>query len=380
MIKISNFSLIFILIFLLSLESFGIYRLLITIPLVLYYIIKLDYTKLVLYTYIIISLLITIDVALLVFSSESLLHYEYFVGAIFGNLFRYILVMLSCFMLYDIQKHNPKCFYKAVYYVLVIHVSVFFFQLILYNISGYYFDPISLFTNYEQRYTSAIYGDIGTIRATGLFIEPSTYSAYVGALLVIYISKNRELNFLILSVILSFFLSFSTAAIVMSSLIVCFYIWQMKGLTKKVVFLLFSLVFGIYSLQYQFSRFESSGVLDSGTFSARIDYINLLINSKWDNIVFGSGFFDLDPVIFNYIIKNETTAINDSSLFVYIFIRTGLVGLILYLIFLAFVFRRDFFIGGLLSAISLTKINLESCVFILLVTSVICFFKHERQK
>lgn len=352
------------------------HRLLLCIPLIFFFIPHFGISTKTLVVYLSIIIYLILDIIITTFILVTPLHYAFFIDSVAGNFYRYSLVLLTSFFFYSMIAKHEIIFYQAIRKVLLFHVVFFFVQYILYSLFGIYIDPIEVISGESQRYNSAIYNDTSTIRPTGLFIEPSTYSAYVGALLIIYVQKYRKVDFLIVSAILSFFLTLSTAAMFMGFIFCIFYFKQIKSFAIKVIFSCLAALAFYYSYLYQVQRFDTGGILESGSYLSRAKFLDLILASDINNIIFGSGFFTLDVNIFNYIQEHSGVALNDSSVFVYILIRLGLVGLVSYCVFLFLILKRDMFLGGILLAVSLTKINLEASLFILLIISLIFCYKN----
>src|SRR5690606_31535567 len=134
--------------------------------------------------------------------------------------------------------------------LLLIHISAFYLQFAVYLISGYYIDLLEFFTGEKSRYisfTTSLSG-IGTIRPTGFHIEPSTYFTVILSLVsILLIHRGIRKNFIIVSVsILSMYLSFSTAAFIITTLLVLHIIFKYKLIIKIYPFLvlfLFAIIF-----------------------------------------------------------------------------------------------------------------------------------------
>jgi len=220
---------------------------------------------------------------------------------------------------------DPLHFLK---YILIIHISIFYLQFILYYGFSIEFDPIREFTGRSQKgwggsYNLPYFGNI--IRFGGLFNEPGSYSTFVAILASLLNIKYTEHKNLIIFASISMMLSFSTFGFVFASFLFMSILFHSKYHFKIITIFIFIFIFFAIS-EYFFIRFFSGEVSGNGL-EFRFELLQKVYETYFIDIsyvtFFGLGFFNLN---INEML-NFDNPINDAGLFIYIFVSMGLVGL-----------------------------------------------------
>ena len=132
------------------------------------------------------------------------------------------LLMVFIFVFYGKRKDLLA---KSIDYALIIIVSLWFMQLIVFYISGEYIDLLEPLLGSEraQRYKAYFIQSalpIDFIRPTSIYIEPGTYAVNTFPLLVLSYMTHHRITFLHKALLFSYFASLSLFAIVISTLFI----------------------------------------------------------------------------------------------------------------------------------------------------------------
>ncbi|WP_323935327.1 hypothetical protein [Aeromonas caviae] len=286
-----------------------------------------------------------------------------------------IKVLISLVFLNLTLKDKDKLL-RIVSIVLIIHLSIFYIQLfVVYVTGGYYIDLLSPFTGEKARYTWGVTVPFigATFRPTGMYNEPSTYSAYILCIFLLRYLLLNKLDKISHITILSFFLSLSFASIFYAFLIIFIFNMNKNGLVKyfPIVFLL---SLALSPLLISMLEARMSGNYDA--VGIRTGFFDMIFNQSIEEIVFGNGPigvpYDIEGIVNSESqswAKNGLPALNDNGLIVFILMKFGLLGCISLIIFLRFKFsnNRNFLLNCILL---ITKIKYTSVIFILYLSFV----------
>ncbi|WP_211481894.1 hypothetical protein [Arachidicoccus rhizosphaerae] len=266
----------------------------------------------------------------------------YFVSAFWGNLSLYILCILAWLVLRSIEIGKFRNSLKNVYApILKIHVAIFYFQFIVYLFFAHYIDFLEPFTGQQSRYNAnfAVIQGIHVVRCTGLFVEPSTYSGVVLFLVSLLLicngfKKNRRL---LVFAIISIFLSFSTAAVIIASLFVVYILISERYSLKAYIYIIIStLLLAFFAggkiidfYNAQDSRYNQASGL-------RYRFIEVVLNRNNDEALFAKGAFALE----NKLALSTTgdngnksiASLNDSGLLFFLWAKFGFLGIFYFVI------------------------------------------------
>ncbi|HAS3169426.1 hypothetical protein [Vibrio cholerae] len=272
----------------------------------------------------------------LLFSNPNVIHFNYYI--------KYCLLCLylaSLFFL--IRNYGYELFYPAVKISLMIHVAVFYFQLLYYFIFGEFvnFDQFIREDAAEVLYqTKALDEYLINIRATGLFSEPSFYSMVVTPLALFLLMSSKKDIVLIFISFLSTYLSLSVAAILISSFVLIIFMLSRQSNIYLRVFVIVSLLlsFGFF---YEFIELRVLNESDYDAIGSRLLIVNeFFVRGWWLNTV-GAGFFENEnyPMGVTGLAGAHT---RDSSFFIYLFYSSGWIGsCIFFSIIFAFLKNRN---------------------------------------
>lgn len=258
---------------------------------------------------------------------------EVFVFKVFDRLSLLLLFFFIPFIFFSNDKYL-NCFRDVTY----LHVSIFLIQFILFYIFSFKLDITSIF-GVEQRTNLGLEG-VNIFRASGLYVEPSNYAAFVATIFFPYVYLKRKLTYWDLIPPLTMFLTFSTAGFFSGILYLIGYAIKnkiFKNFRGLVVFILgFSVVVG--AIIVNLNRFSTE---DGTSSNMRIDLLNYVIQTRVEdlNLFFlGSGIYSYDYDIYLREVSSlgrDIASIQDFTMFLYGFITLGIMGifLLLYLVF-----------------------------------------------
>lgn len=243
--------------------------------------------------------------------------------------------------------------------VLKMHVYFFLIQWFLASYFNLMVDPTNMIG--ESSSNQALFNLPFTIynyRVTGFFEEPSTYFAYVFPMALICFSYSRKMDRLLLLTVLSFVLTFSTAAAFVLTIFGILYTFIFYYRSKKIIFLLpIIVIFTACMIYLNYDRFSLD--INNSSHSAssmRIDLIRYILNADFFNKILGVGFFDISDSLIKDISTGLFSSINDAGLIFFVLYKFGVFG-VLMLIFFGYVIRKDKIICIGYLSILLTKIN-----------------------
>ncbi len=297
---------------------------------------------------------------------------DFLVGRIFGVILFFGVAVHTYYLI----NSKLNIFLMALKWVLVVHVFAFFSQTFSHYSGFGYIDYLMPFTGEAQRafggsYESALLGQAGFVRPTGLYNEPGTYSTTIFIIFLMYkeLSKS-EIKFhewiIDLAVILSIALSFS----VFGMIFLFIYFLHTIVVNKKTIFIIlpvFVVISPIIYELYLYPRFfsgnydDDSGLIFRG--EALIQYFEYLDKNPFD-FIFGIGFFSNIVSILGDFIWN------DLGLLVYSLIVFGFVG---FLIFLTCVIGRkslSVYVFPLTLIFILSKIAPSTMIFWVVLTII----------
>lgn len=226
---------------------------------------------------------------------------------------------------------------------LVLHLILFFLQLIIYLVTGEYLDFNNML---REEYANTAYisrdvvGLIIPIRATGVFSEPSFFSMSILPF-VAFIHYRKCSPKLVYLGTLTSLLSLSAAAIVITLAWMLSLLWG-KINRKLIVFLPVIALCSVVAGGVAYDRiFESK---DYDATGARLRFVGEIKNRGAARNILGAGFF-YDEFGGNGVTLISAAAIRDSGMYVMLLYSGGVVGLLIFLSMLLYWFRfgRVFF-------------------------------------
>ncbi len=256
------------------------------------------------------------------------IYYVKFLGMMFFASTLYVMYTSNIIKISDIE------FYcKA---LIIVNLTFFLIQLIAYQAFGHFIDFNNMVREQESTtlYASrALNGFILSIRATGLYSEPSFYSMSVFCPTMILMLLNKKINKYVLLGLFSCALSLSIAslAIVALAMIILFFRLKKNYLLKGAVIAVI-----VLSAPY-LGDFYTKRITDDSDYDAISS--RLLILKEFEardfiNDIVGSGFFWAeDEPIGKIGLKGYHT--RDSSFYPYIYFSGGIFGLLLLFFFLS---------------------------------------------
>lgn len=313
--------------------------------------------------------LIIIAVAVSTFLSYTLFFVEFIsdyvsiesIDAVASNitLCIYIIIYISLIYLY-LDKNHIYDLERPCGYALLLHNIIFFVGFFSLVIGDFSIDFYHLFNSDESRYLNYISDSIFTkYRATGLFIEPSTYCSIMTCLLCIYMAstniKRKKINIVIIT-ILSMLISFSSAAYILSLFVL---LSLLSAHENKKAMLFFMVVFVV--LSFPILYLVSSEVLlkfssSSESRSLLLQYLYFYRDS-WA-LYFGYGPLGVEQFLYTSSIDGTRifSSLNDAGLVNYFVVHFGLFGLIIPIVCIYKVIRRMDLVF-LMLALFLTKLT-----------------------
>ncbi|OKP08191.1 hypothetical protein [Xenorhabdus thuongxuanensis] len=244
--------------------------------------------------------------------------------------------ILSAFTIIYSFRNDIRVLNLIIRYCLIINLSIFFIQFIVVYSTSYYIDPLAIITGEHQRYGSRFFIPIiGQIyRPTGFFEEPSTYAAFITCLIACNLLVNKKIDTLMLISIFSVILSLSVAALIYGTFLLLFFLYKKNSNILKIITSLILPFFIILITYFALLRLNS---LDGTATEIRFNLINLIFSQDAFSLIFGNGMLGMmNEITIN--LKNDTlwklniASLNDNGLWLFIIIKMGLIGLILFII------------------------------------------------
>lgn len=192
-------------------------------------------------------MLITISIIISFINEEYLpLHVYYFPRTLGWLMFPFSVIFFrKAFLQFDKDKIE-----KILKIILIIHLAFFFIQYLSFTIFKTKIDFLYNITGEIQRTGATKLKDFSnSIRASGLFSEPGSYSVYIYILVSMKLLLTKKIDWVMLVGIISMLLSFSMTGILMVGYFVVFYVFITSYDLKKIKNLFF-LFFGLSLLLY----------------------------------------------------------------------------------------------------------------------------------
>lgn len=297
-----------------------------------------------------------------------------FYDAFYGNVARYVMCIVAWLLVRSIALETKRDFIKPLLPILLkIHLTFFFVQIITYLGSGYYLDVYKVITGNVSRYESyGVLNHLFPLRATGMFSEPSTYFFVTLCLLLLIWLKNGFRNNRKLTIVsfISFFLTFSTAAFVVSIPAIIYYLYKNKIRTK------YFLIISLFLLPILFTAvkidriYEAQSQKISGSDgNIRKALLFAALNRDLDDPLTVDGAFAMDYDTYSMTLGGqkggrEAGSLNDSGVFVFLWVYFGYFGIICFIILATIQFKKSRANFWLFLILSLTKIKVFGPLFI----------------
>lgn len=285
-----------------------------------------------------------------------------------------IFIALIVFSLLDFDRIRLS---DVIHYSIVLHLVVFCFQYVLVYAGFGYLDVMVGVTGTEQRYLSnftlPFIGDV--YRPTGFYLEPSTYATFMLILVFCKTYLKGETSKFDTFCVISTLFTLSTAALVYSLLYLLIILFFKGGKCRILVYSLAPFLVSASYFLFEIRNEDTSGAISN----VRVKLLESIFNQDINNIIFGSGLLGLPDEI-AYYVNNDIlgymsfSALNDLGVWAFILIKTGILGLFLFCMFIMF-FLNNTKERALFSTLLLTKINYLSPIFIFLVTIILVFSK-----
>lgn len=319
-----------------------------------------------------------VSIIVCIYGLKYILWDTYFVPDIYDASFinNFLLFAVICLLwwnyitLFSNESLSTKV-HSVVKLVLYLHLILIIMQLCLYIFFGFYFDFVEPFTGEVSRNDFFLnsYREIGYIRPTGFFVEPSTFTASVICLLAIHIIHNDfEFDKLIVISLVTIIISFSTVGILAALLLTCLLlIISFRRYFKLILSVAFVLLcssaiwhevfFDI--VQMQVSKFQRGSGMRTGllSFFFERDGIHFLT---------GYGPFGVEEQLSNAVSSGQGVrsfaSMNDSGNLVFLLLRFGLIGGVLF--FILILLQSSFRNMVLFIIVSLTKVSILHPIFL----------------
>ncbi|WP_429064116.1 hypothetical protein [Aeromonas veronii] len=267
---------------------------------------------------------------------------------------------------------------RSVIIVANIHVVLFIIQFILYYVASYPVDYLKLFGDgIAQRNWMGFDGN-NVFRASGLYFEPSNYAAYMSLYIAILVMLKYDISGYKYIYPVSMMLTLSSAGFIMGAISFLAVILT-KNLylskLKKILLILFLIIWvGLLGIP-QINRFSESGIENNANSNLRIMLITSVIDSASSSIlktILGTGIYSYSKKIYekeNSVAGREVASVQDASMIVYFFMSFGFLGIVL----IWWVFLSVSSFGGKLAIFSvlLSKISFLFPIFPFLLVALI---------
>lgn len=192
----------------------------------------------------------------------------------------------------------------ALKYTIYIHAIFFYIQYISFHLAGIYIDFVKMITGNDSRNIGGIFNLNTSIRASGLYSEPATYSLFILSLMSAFILYKRRMNYIDCIILMSIILSASASGIIyLSVFIVVYFILysNLSWLKKTVISISFASVLLFFNLTFIESDYLYNKIYNfekSGSFQYRIGNISKDVDSlPFFKQLFGIGYANLDASV-----------------------------------------------------------------------------------
>ncbi|MFH6840058.1 hypothetical protein [Providencia sp. 2024EL-00732] len=288
-------------------------------------------------------------------------------------------------LFFYIIKDDKNSLCTILKYSILFHVSIFFIQLAMIYTTGIYPDFLFPFTGEASRYTWGVKIPIigSTYRPTGMFNEPSTYFSILLPFVILRYYLSNKLSRVDCWALLSFYLTLSFAAIIISSIFIIIINLTGKKIHKLIPFVILLLIV-LTPLLINFYELRTSGNYDA--IGIRQNLNNALLEQPLSDLLFGNGPVGV-PLSLEYLYlsnalswtKNGFAAINDNGLMIFIIMKFGVIGML----FLILIIYKNIRIATYTLVCLLpfaTKIKLTSLTFIFFIFVIILFSKERKNE
>lgn len=285
----------------------------------------------------------------------------------FGMLFSMIILLF---------KDKFEYFIKFIPYYLYIHALFFLLQFIAFYFFGIKIDYLFWFNGEVQRTYTGTFQFFGMqlFRATGLFVEPSTFFIHFAPLVAIkWILIDKKLNFINTMLILISLLTFSSFGFVfwliifIGVLIYNLVHFRFRINFSQIILIIILLYVVSFVAEYFFFFLDKKlGIEDNVSSNAdRVGFIQYLLNRDFITNIFGIGFSQ----------DNIEYTVNDSGMISAIFYRFGIIGVTFF--FLLGVLLNSYKKMIIFLALILTKLSI-TYPFFWLVYGLLLFYKGKK--
>jgi len=306
------------------------------------------------------------------------IHFQFFVigsvndlysQAFSGKFAGLVLVALVWFSLrvFMLSKHKDKVV-TLLQPLLLLNVVVFYVQFSTYFLTGYYLDLLQPFTGEPSRYLSfdRSLAGIGSFRPTGFYAEPSNYFMVVLALLsLLCIYKKFKVSpKLLAATVISMYLSFSTAAVIVATIFLIYFLYVNKDNARYFWGLgLVVLLVTITNLSTLERLYDSQANKFENSSGMRLKLVELAANREFGDAVLASGLFAIDNDIHqatqvSKYERREAGSLADSGFLVYLWVTLGYLGILLFLYICLKMKKAGRYRLPLFLIFSLTKLSL----------------------
>lgn len=253
-----------------------------------------------------------------------------------NNLLFSFILFIIVFSIYRICKSEKGMLDLkfSISFILILHVSIFMLQLVTVYVTGYYIDFVEPVTGEASRYINYILGGalsgVLKYRATGLYVEPSTYASAMTCVIASAVALNVNRKIINIAII-TLLLNFSTIGIILFFFVsISIYFNKIKLIHASIAAIAIIVMGIIYSdtLFYFIDDFIYKVENTSGSRFKLLDYIYFDTHGNLN--LFGSGFFNIPSELYAKITYGDysVAALNDAGLFNFIYLKFGILSII----------------------------------------------------
>src|SRR5690606_35676414 len=170
-------------------------------------------------------------------------------------------------------------------YTIYFHTIFFYIQFVLFNVFKIYVDFIEPITGNSSRNIGGRFNLDSSIRASGLYSEPASYSLFILTLMSIYIYYKKSISFFDLLVLISVLFSMSASGLVYLGVfvLVFFFYYSNKSIFFKLkIFIttlfLISFVYKVQFIDFEYVVDKVMNYEDSGSYQYRVGNTNDILS------------------------------------------------------------------------------------------------------
>ncbi|SDH45487.1 O-antigen ligase family protein [Myroides phaeus] len=237
---------------------------------------------------------VTISFVISILNNSTAIHVPRILGT-------YIAVLYSI-LFFAFFIRNVSGLIVGVKYTIYLHALFFYLQFLMFRVAGIYIDLIKPITGNESRNTGGQFSIDTSIRASGLYSEPASYSLFILTFMSIYVYYKRRIVFFDVVILCSVLLSMSASGLIylLFFIGVFFFYYSKSHLWHKVIAVFSSIFIGFFVWSTNIVDFEyifnkALNYKESSSYQYRVGNTEKVLSDLTDSqMIFGIGYANMD--------------------------------------------------------------------------------------